>query len=325
MDLVSIIVPVYNVRKYLSKCLDSLVNQNFPNIEIIVVNDGSLDNSQEIITKYQNKYPHLIKSFLKKNGGLSSARNYGLSKAHGKYITFVDSDDYVTSDYIAKMYEVINKNNADVAICNYYMVKNNKEKLIKNYIPNKVGSLNEDKKQLFNSWAVWNKMFSRKIIEDHNLLFSENVIYEDFRFTLKVFLKSSKIAYVDEALYYYIYRENSIMNSQNLEKNKDILAGFTDILNYYQKESAYEEYKEEIEFLAILHILIYALVRVIKASKGMDIASNILPYLNYLNTNFPSYKQNKYLKTLSINHKLIYNLINKKQYFLLKLLIKVRG
>lgn len=325
MDLVSIIVPVYNVEKYLKKCLDSLVKQSYSNIEIIIVNDGSLDDSKAIIKKYYQKYPQLIKSYEKENGGLSDARNYGLKKAQGKYLTFIDSDDYIASDYIEKMYKAIKKNNSDVVICNYYTVKDKQKKIEKNYIPNQVGNLAIDKNQLFNSWAVWNKMFSQKIIKDNNLLFSKGVIYEDMRFTLKVLLKANKISYVDEALYYYIYRQNSIMNSQNLEKNKDILKGFEDIISYYQKENAYGEFKEEIEFLAIKHILIYALVRVIKTSTNKEIKTNILPYLNYLNTNFPNYKENKYLKTLSRNHKLIYNLINNKRYYILKLLIKLRG
>ena len=100
MDLISIVVPVYNVEKYLDRNLQSLVKQTYKNIEIIIVNDGATDNSQKIIDKYQKKYPTIIKSYQKKNGGLSDARNFGLAKAKGKYLAFIDSDDYIEKDFI---------------------------------------------------------------------------------------------------------------------------------------------------------------------------------------------------------------------------------
>ena len=96
----SIIIPVYNTEKYLEKCLDSIINQSYQNMEIIVVNDGSTDNSKDILFTYQNKYPKLINVYEKINGGLSDARNYGVSKASGDYLLFVDSDDYIESDLL---------------------------------------------------------------------------------------------------------------------------------------------------------------------------------------------------------------------------------
>jgi len=113
---VSVIVPVYNVELYLEKCLDSLVNQTLKEIEIIVVNDGSPDNSQEIIDKYAKEYKN-IKAYKKKNGGLSDARNYGIKKASGEYIAFIDSDDYVRLDMYEKMYNKAKSGNFDMVVC----------------------------------------------------------------------------------------------------------------------------------------------------------------------------------------------------------------
>lgn len=117
MIKVSIIVPVYNVEKYLPKCLDSLVNQTLKEIEIIVVNDGSPDNSQKVIDKYAKKYPKLIKSFYKENNGQASARNVGLEYANGKYISFVDSDDWLDLNALELMYNKLESNHAEIAIC----------------------------------------------------------------------------------------------------------------------------------------------------------------------------------------------------------------
>ena len=126
---VSIIVPVYNVERHLNKCLDSLVNQTLKNIEIIIVNDGSLDNSQLIINEYSNKYKN-IRTFIKKNGGLSDARNYGLKKAKGEYVLFVDSDDYIALDSCERLYNTAKQDDVDVLIGNYIKVDNGVEKIL---------------------------------------------------------------------------------------------------------------------------------------------------------------------------------------------------
>ena len=121
MVKVSVIVPVYNVYDYLGKCLDSLVNQTLKDIEIIVVNDGSPDNSEEIIDIYKKKYK-CIKAYKKENGGLSDARNYGIKRAQGEYIAFIDSDDYVDTQMLEKMYQKAKKDNLDIVVCDVYNV-----------------------------------------------------------------------------------------------------------------------------------------------------------------------------------------------------------
>ena len=134
MAKVSIIVPVYNVEKYIEKCLNSLVNQTLEDIEIILVNDGSTDKSQTIIEQYQKKYPDVIKAYSTKNGGAAKARNYALEHVTGEYIGFVDSDDYISEEMYEKLYNQAKKENADIVCCNYYRVKMEKKfnKMISN-------------------------------------------------------------------------------------------------------------------------------------------------------------------------------------------------
>lgn len=111
---ISVIIPIYNVEKYLEKCVDSVLNQIFKNIEIILVNDGSTDSSGEIMESYQTKFPAIVKGYSKMNGGLSSARNYGLERVNGKYVTFLDSDDYLDEDYLETLYNLAEMNNSDM-------------------------------------------------------------------------------------------------------------------------------------------------------------------------------------------------------------------
>ena len=152
MVKVSVIVPVYNVEKYIRKCLDSLVNQTLEDIEIIVVNDGSKDSSIDILKEYAEKHNN-IKVYEKENGGLSDARNYGLQFATGKYIAFLDSDDYVDVNLYKRMYEKAKAEDSDMVECNFYWVYDNKTK-------KDIGQKYKGKKQMFEKARVvaWNKL-----------------------------------------------------------------------------------------------------------------------------------------------------------------------
>ena len=167
---VSVIIPVYGVEKYIDKCLASLVKQSLKDIEIIVVNDGSPDNSQKIIDKYVKKYPQKIKSYIKENGGQGSARNFGLSKATGEYIGYVDSDDFVEKDMYEKLYNKACEGNYDIVICDNFNVS-------EDYSTKKedihINNGNEFEKAIFGKMAVWNKIYRREILIDNNLEFKD--------------------------------------------------------------------------------------------------------------------------------------------------------
>ena len=319
---VSIIVPVYGVEKYIDKCLDSLVKQSLKEIEIIVVNDGTKDNSQKIIDKYVKKYPDKIKSYIKENGGQGSARNYGLKKAMGEYIGYVDSDDFVEKDMYKKLYNKANENDYDIVVCgNYNVSEDYKTKNIDTF----TNDYNTDLENVFfGKMAVWNKIYKRDILIKNKLEFKEKVWYEDLAFTLKTVMNSNTFAFIDEPLYDYLIREGSIMNNSNVQRNLEILDAFNDILSYI-KHNKKEEYFSKIEFLAIDHIYISAIVRVLKAEGDDKVKrETINKLIDYMNTNFPDYKNNKYINTLSKNRKIIYKLINIKMYGLINLIFKVK-
>lgn len=319
---VSVIVPVYNVEKFIDKCLNSLVNQTLKEIEIIVVNDGSPDNSQKIIDKYVKKYPDKIKSYIKENGGQGSARNYGLKKASGEYIGYVDSDDFVEKDMYKKLYNKAKENNYDIVVCgNYNVSEDYQNKNIDAFINN----YNTDLENIFfGKMAVWNKIYKRDILIKNKLEFKEKVWYEDLAFTLKAIMNSNTFAFIDEPLYDYLIREGSTMNNSNVQRNLEILDAFNDILSYIQHNKK-EEYFSKIEFLAIDHIYISAIVRVLKAEADDKVKrETINKLLDYMNKKFPNYKNNKYINTLSKNRKIIYKLINIKMYGLINLIFKVK-
>lgn len=319
---VSVIVPVYNVEKFIDKCLNSLVKQSLKEIEIIVVNDGSPDNSQKIIDKYVKKYPEKVQSFIKENGGQGSARNIGIVKAKGEYISFVDSDDFVEKDMYKKLYNKAKENNYDIVVCgNYNVSEDYQNKNIDAFINN----YNTDLENIFfGKMAVWNKIYKRDILIKNKLEFKEKVWYEDLAFTLKAIMNSNTFAFIDEPLYDYLIREGSTMNNSNVKRNLEILEAFNDILSYIQHNKK-EEYFSKIEFLAIDHIYISAIVRVLKAEADDKVKrETINKLIDYMNKKFPNYKNNKYINTLSKNRKIIYKLINIKMYGLINLIFKVK-
>ena len=321
----SIIVPVYGVEKYIDKCLNSLVKQSLKEIEVIVVNDGTKDNSQKIVDKYVKKYPDKIKSYIKENGGQGSARNYGLKKATGEYIGYVDSDDFVEKDMYKKLYNKAKENNYDIVVCgNYNVSEDYQNKNIDAFINNYNTDYTDLENIFFGKMAVWNKIYKRDILIKNKLEFKEKVWYEDLAFTLKAIMNSNTFAFIDEPLYDYLIREGSTMNNSNVQRNLEILDAFDDILSYI-KHNKKEEYFDKVEFLAIDHIYISAIVRILKANADNKIKKETVNELIcYMNKNFPNYKNNKYINTLSRNRKIIYKLINLKTYNLVNLIFKIK-
>lgn len=217
----SIIIPVYNVEKYLEECLNSISKIKDINYEILIVNDGSPDNSQKIIEEFcrnNNK----AKFFIKENGGISSARNYGLERAKGKYIWFVDSDDFINPDEFQNFYKGL-EDDLDILIGNYFSLKN--ENLIRgteSYKENIIFSgekfLRENGKIIIGKGYVWRNLYCREFLMNNNLYFEKGIVLEDQLFTILCLLKAKKIKYLENYIYYYrIGREGSITSTPSKE------------------------------------------------------------------------------------------------------------
>ena len=212
--LISIIIPVYKVEKYLEKCIQSLINQTYENLQIILVDDGSPDNCGKICDEYAKK-DHRIEVIHKSNGGLSDARNKGLEIAKGEYIGFIDSDDYIESDMYEVLYNLLKQYNADVSICNFYTVSQGKISIknadngINEY--NRIEILKEillDKN--IQSYA-WNKLYKKELFDE--IKYPVGKKYEDIGTTFYLLEKCNKVVVTGKPEYYYINRQDSIVNN----------------------------------------------------------------------------------------------------------------
>ena len=213
-DLISIIIPVYKVEKYLEKCIESVLKQTYTNLQIILVDDGSPDNCGKICDEYAKKDSR-IEVIHKVNGGLSDARNVGISKAKGRYIGFVDSDDYIKEDMYEILLNLIKEYDADVSICNLYDVIDGKE-----YIRNKENGIQEYSRldilkevlldKNIQSYA-WNKLYKKELFDEIKYPIGKK--YEDIGTTFYVFEKCNKIVVTSEPEYYYLKRSDSLVNN----------------------------------------------------------------------------------------------------------------
>lgn len=320
MEKVSIIIPVYNVEKYIKKCVESVVNQSYSNLEVIIVNDGTKDDSITKINEIIEKDNRII-LLEKENGGLSSARNYGLDYATGKYIAFLDSDDYIDENMIKKMVNKLESENLDFVEINYYYLyeENNTKK--------KAPLLMYDNKNEFLAKGrvnVSNKLYKKEIIDKSNLRFQNGVYYEDIGFTNKYVLNSKNIGYINYEGYYYLQRSNSIIGSKNPKGKLDIIDVFEDLIKYYKDNNLYNKYHSELEYLVSRIILGSSFKRIIDIEDKDIRLEYIEKTYKFLKLNFPDYKNNIYLnKKSTLSSSKLRLKENLKNYILKRLNIKL--
>lgn len=215
-ELISIIVPVYNVEKYLDRCIKCLISQSYRNIEIILVNDGSTDNSKKICKKYK-KIDHRIKLINKENGGLSEARNYGIKESKGNYLFFIDSDDCMHTDTISFLYKQLKNNDADIATILYrkiYEDDNVTDEIISaptSFVYDNTEALEKLLYQENCTTSAWGKLYKKDLFR--NVEYPVGKVHEDFPVTYKLFYKSTKVVISDAKMYYYLLRKTSITGS----------------------------------------------------------------------------------------------------------------
>lgn len=216
-ELISIIIPVYNVQDYIRRCLDSILAQTYDNLEILLIDDGSTDKSGTIADEY-SCLDDRIKVFHKKNTGLSAARNYGIQRAKGEYIAFIDSDDYVSEYFIEILYNLIQKYGAQISVCSYVHGENCRFPSQKR---NKVFCIGVEEclKTWHGKWrsletVVWNKLYHKSIFEGAEEVFPKGKIHEDILTTHLLVANCKKIVFTTEKLYAYVIRKGSLVNGK---------------------------------------------------------------------------------------------------------------
>ncbi len=308
MVKVSIIVPIFNTSKYLSRCIDSVLSQSFKDIELILVNDGSTDQSHKIIGEYNDPR---IKYYKRKNFGIGVSRNFGIENSNGEYICFLDSDDYLNNKFIEDMYNRCESDKLDMCVCDYYHYIENTQSIKKYSLPSIDNtSLDNSPNILIDiNLSSCNKMYRKTLFEDNNLRFPENLKYEDIAFVVKALTKSNKIGKIDIPLYYFMVHDNAQMEVID-EKMFDIFK-ILDII-YDDLKDNYKV-RKYLSYLIIDKVTTYSLQQ--KYQKNRKLKNKFIDYgYDYLKSHIKNYKRNSYFKRINFFKALI-----KKN----KLLIKI--
>lgn len=294
--LISVIVPVYNVKKYVEKCLDSILRQKYKNLDIVVVDDGSDDGSSEICDNLEKKDKR-VRVFHKKNGGLSDARNFGLKKAKGDIVVFVDGDDFVSDNYVSVMLEVMVRNNADVVVCGYNNIVPNEESVSGRDAAVKLLTRHETM-----DIVAWNKLYKKGLFTKNGIWFPVGKKHEDTLTTYKILAKAKKVSYVDKSLYHYVDRKDSIMNTEGAKGRlamRELAA--KEAVDYLYDDNGLRQAAEIALLLAKYAYLDFAIAGRINKKDG-EVARK------WIVNNVGKYKNNKYL-----SRKLkIYNILSTK-------------
>ncbi len=303
--LISVIMPVYNVEKYLSRSIDSILNQTYSNIELIIVDDGSIDKSADICDEYARKYSNII-VYHKSNGGQSSARNVALDNAKGEYIGFVDSDDWIEPEMYKTMYKFAKETRADIVQCGVratdekWVDVDSKEKelyIFESYF-DVLNNLVDPNSRPVVRFEIWNKLFKRNIIGD--IRFRLNQVYEEMYFDLMVFRNANKIVNINRVFYHYqicrIGNTNSSYNQKRLIKFHEI-EEYISLLRMSGKEEIAKKYEEY-----GAHTAICSYVVAYRNNASQDILIKLVDYFNFY------YKKRLGNKNLANFHNFIFGM-----------------
>ena len=320
----SIIIPVYNVEKYLRTCLDSVLFTEIPDYEVIAVDDGSTDSCPQILAEYAKRFPRLLHVITTENRGVGAARNEAIETANGEFIVLLDSDDRLSDGAVG---EILDECSNDFDICFFdYICVNESGDVIKhltgcNDYPGTY-SLEENPAILFELPSSTNKILRRSLFIDNNIKFPGRVWFEDFRTTPKLYIHADKITYVKKEWYIYLQQSNSITHTNKTKRNLEIIDASEDILDYYKEHGLYEKYFPELEYAIFYNELLTSIDRVNLIDPTSEVQDELLDY--YLKK-FPDYTENKYFKSMPAKYKLIYNLIIHRRYKALNMLLKANN
>ena len=284
---ISIVVPVYNAEKYLDRCLTSLVEQTKKEIEIIIINDGSTDNSEKVIKKFKDDRIKYIKNT---NQGIGATRNEGIAKATGKYLMFIDSDDYLEENTCELLFNKAEKDNLDMVVCDFYRENETGEKKKEKITTFENTTIKETPELLYKiNMSPWNKLYKTKMIKDNNVYFEEDLKYEDTPFVFISMDKAKKIGKIDKCLNHYIIHSNSETTVRD-ERCFDIFEIIRIVRDYFEDK---KYAKESLNRWIIWIVTNFTIQQ--RNQEDIHIAMNFIDHaFNYLKAIVPDYKNNKY-------------------------------
>lgn len=308
----SIVIPIYNVSDYLPSCVESVLLPDRPDYEIILVNDGSTDDSGLIAAEYAARYPNTIRLITTENGGLGAARNVGLEAAAGDFVFFLDSDDRLSEGALSEILAELTPER-DMLIFDFLSVKPDGSVIERMPGCGKTGSvsLHSYPELLLAYPSGCNKICRRSLFLEHSIRFPGRVWYEDLRTMPKLYTLTDRIYAAGKPWYLYLMRPGSITNSAKIARNLEIIDAVDDLLGFYRERDLYERLKSQLDYVAFYNMFLTASVRVCLA----DCKS---PVLGQLKTaflqRFPDYAQNVYIQSMSKKHRLLTKLLLAEHY-----------
>ncbi|MBO4419458.1 MAG: glycosyltransferase family 2 protein [Oscillospiraceae bacterium] len=322
---ISVIIPVYNVEQYLSRCLESVLRNHTSDCEVLLIDDGATDGSGKICDEYAGRYPNLIRVIHQENGGLGAARNTGIEAATGEWLLFLDSDDTIAPETLSVLQEAAKTPGVQI-VGFQYCTDDGAGKLTPgedNFPPtNHPFTLADRPEFLLSPPSAAFRLWHRALFMESGIRFPARVWYEDIRTTVKLFCLASGIIVLPDPLYRYLQRPGSIMSNQNLDRNREIMDAFDDILSWFYEQSASETYQSELCALTVEHVLLAASVRVAR----LDPRHKLLPeFRAYLDNAFPDWTDNSYLRQLPRLKSLALRLVRGRHYRLLSTLFRLKG
>lgn len=324
MELVSVIVPIYNVEAYLERCVESILQQTYEHIEIILVDDGSPDRCGSMCEEYAKKDSR-IKVLHKENGGLSDARNAGLEMAKGKYVLFVDSDDVIKENLLETCVRTIEISSSDMVIFDFTRVEEHTETLATMEIEKSgIYTLKSEPRLLFGAPAAWNKLFRRDLFIKTGIRFPVGKYYEDLGTIPKLLLLADKVGYIKESFYEYTIRSGSIMTATKFERNfADRTEMIDGILDFFKEKNVYQTFYKELEYWAVLNGYFSPSREIILQDRKNPV---IKKFKTYIYEVFPDFRKNSYLNLyLSKKDKWHLKVIESEQYWVMTFLSKMRS
>ena len=300
MNKISVVIPAYNVEKYIDKSFESLLNQTFKEFEVIAINDGSQDYTLEKMKAYEARDSR-IRVINKANEGVGATRNLGLTLASSDYIIFIDPDDCLHPDMLKSLYEKAVETNANVIVCDYYECYEQSTDKTLMTIPVESTDLlvvEEQKDLIFKiTPAPWNKLIKTSILKEHKIEFPLNYRSEDLVFTLKLLAQCKTLAIVHQPLYYYLANRMNNVSSANDERVLHTLNALQEIITSYETYNLKQLFEEELEMLVIKQIQ-YELHKVIYIT-DKELAIRIINvFYQFIENNFPTWRKNKYYQSL---------------------------
>ena len=304
MPKLSVIIPVYNVESYLGKCLDSVIYPELEDYEIILVNDGSTDSSGSICAEYAARFSALVRVITTENGGLGRARDVGIDAAAGKYLLFLDSDDYLSPNAVPEMMARLDRG---FDMCFFDIRSVNEDGRLLKYMHGCAiegeFTLESYPELLFEMPSAWNKIYRRTLFTENGIYYPGRVWYEDMYVTPLLYTKAEKMFSVHRPWHNYLQRAGSITNNKNTQRNLEIIPAVESMLDAYRGAGLFEKYRAQLEYAAFYNQVLTSCTRVNLADWHSDVQDKL--YADFL-YKFPDYRENRYVREMCAKYKLIH-------------------